>query len=78
VIADIPGINVGTSPGAVEVWIDYVDGDRPLRLTYAFDANTAYLVRESLATLATQAEPSSYLEQAQHWPTQPVGSFFGA
>ena len=78
VLADIPGIKVGTSPGMVEVWFDYLDGDRPLRLSYAFDADTAYLVRESLATLATQTEPSSFLEQANHWPAQPAGSFAGA
>ena len=77
VIADIPGIHVGSTPGTVDVWFDYVDGDRPLRLSYTFDADTAHLVRESLATLATQSEPSSFLERANYTPAEPAVSFVG-
>ena len=69
---------MAASAEAIEVWFDYVDGDRPLRLSYAFDAETAYLLRESLATLATQSEPSSYLNRARYEPLRPATGFVGA
>lgn len=66
VIADIPGITVTTTPTTVSVSFDYVDGDRPLRLQYEFDAETAHLVRESLAALATRTDPGSILRTTRH------------
>jgi hypothetical protein len=70
VIADIPGIVVVPNARRVVVSIDYLDGDRPLRLMYEFDADTAHLVGEYLAALATQTEPVTVLRSARH--TLPV------
>ena len=66
VIADIPGIIVVPTARSVVVSIDYLDGDRPLRLMYEFDADTAHLVGEYLAALATQTEPTTVLRSARH------------
>lgn len=73
VIADIPGIIVLSNARNVVVSIDYVDGDRPLRLMYEFDADTAHLVGEYLAALATQTEPATVLRSARHSLPAPVG-----
>ena len=73
VIADIPGIRVLPYGRSVVVAIDYVDGDRPLRLMYEFDADTAHLVGEYLAALATQSEPATVLRSARHAFPTPVG-----
>lgn len=74
VIADIPGISVVPTDRNVVVSIDYVDGDRPLRLMYEFDGDTAHLVGEYLAVLATQAEPAAVLRSARHTIPSPFGS----
>lgn len=74
VIADIPGITVVPTDHNVVVSIDYVDGDRPLRLMYEFDGDTAHLVGEYLAALATQTEPAAILRSARHTIPSPVGS----
>ena len=72
VIADIPGIMVVANARNMVVSIDYVDGDRPLRLMYEFDGDTAHLVGEYLAALATQSEPASVIRSARHSiPTTP-------
>lgn len=73
VIADIPGILVLSNARNVVVSIDYVDGDRPLRLMYEFDADTAHLVGEYLASLATQSEPATVLRSARHSLPAPLG-----
>jgi len=73
VIADIPGILVLSNARNVVVSIDYVDGDRPLRLMYEFDADTAHLVGEYLAALATQTEPATVLRSARHSLPAPLG-----
>ncbi|MDX1448957.1 MAG: hypothetical protein R3246_07800, partial [Acidimicrobiia bacterium] len=72
-IADIPGISVLASDRNVVVSIDYVDGDRPLRLMYEFDGDTAHLVGEYLAALATQSEPATVLRAARHSLPSPAG-----
>lgn len=77
-VADIPGIVVNVAADTVDVSFDYVDGDRPLRLSYAFDAETAYLVGESLAVLATQSEPSTLVFQSRYEPLTPVTGAFGS
>lgn len=74
VIADIPGITVVPTDNNVVVSIDYVDGDRPLRLMYEFDGDTAHLVGEYLAALATQTEPAAVLRSARHTIPSPIGS----
>ena len=66
VIADVPGIVVVPTDHNVVVSIDYLDGDRPLRLMYEFDADSAHLVGEYLAVLATQSEPATVLRSARH------------
>lgn len=66
VVADIPGIVVIANTRNVVVSIDYLDGDRPLRLMYEFDAETAHLVGEYLAALATHTEPATVLRSARH------------
>lgn len=73
VIADIPGIMVVPGDRTVLVSIDYMDGDRPLRLMYEFDGGTAHLVGEYLAALATQTEPASVLRSARHSLPTPTG-----
>lgn len=73
VVADIPGIVVISNPGSVVVSIDYLDGDRPLRLMYEFDADTAHLVGEYLAALATHTEPATVLRSSRHSIPTPVG-----
>lgn len=73
VIADIPGIMVVPGDRNVVVSIDYVDGDRPLRLMYEFDGDTAHLVGEYLAALATQSEPASVLRSTRHSLPTPAG-----
>jgi len=73
VIADIPGIRVLPYGQSIVVAIDYMDGDRPLRLMYEFDADTAHLVGEYLAALATQSEPASVLRSARHALPTPTG-----
>ena len=77
-VADIPGIVVSAEADTVDVSFDYVDGDRPLRLSYAFDAETAYLVGESLAVLATQSEPSTLVFQSRYEPLAPATGAFGS
>lgn len=72
VIADIPGIEVAASDQTIDVMIDYLDGDKPLRLAYEFDATSAHLVRESLAVLATQSEPSVLMTDVRHHPMEMV------
>lgn len=74
VIADIPGITVVPTDRNVVVSIDYVDGDRPLRLMYEFDGDTAHLVGEYLAALATQTEPAAILRSSRHTIPSPLGS----
>lgn len=74
VIADIPGITVVPTDRNVVVSIDYVDGDRPLRLMYEFDGDTAHLVGEYLAALATQTEPVTILRSARRTIPSPLGS----
>lgn len=72
VIADIPGIAVSSTPSRVAVSFDYVDGDRPLRLVYEFDAETAHLVEEQLAVLASVAEPEWIVRaETQSFPIDP-------
>lgn len=78
VIADIPGIAVSVSDETIDVSFDYVDGDRPLRLSYTFDAETAYLVGESLAVLATVTEPSTLVSRIRYEPVQPAHGFVGS
>lgn len=73
VVADIQGIVVIANSGSVVVSIDYLDGDRPLRLMYEFDADTAHLVGEYLAALATQSEPATVLWSARHSLPTPIG-----
>jgi hypothetical protein len=73
VIADIPGIMVVANARNVVVSIDYLDGDRPLRLMYEFDGDTAHLVGEYLAALATQSEPASVIRSAKHSMPAPIG-----
>ena len=74
VIADIPGIAVTTAADRVSVSFDYVDGDRPLRLEYEFDAQTAHLVQEQLAVLASITEPEWILRAESRWvPSGPLG-----
>jgi len=74
VIADIPGITVTATSSTIRVSFDYVDGDRPLRLEYDFDAETAHLVRDSLAVLATRTEPGSILRTTTHSLVTPDGA----
>lgn len=74
VIADIPGITVVPTDRNVVVSIDYVDGDRPLRLMYEFDGDTAHLVGEYLAALATHTEPATILRSSRHSLPGPIGS----
>lgn len=66
VIADVPGILVVPTDRNVVVSIDYLDGDRPLRLMYEFDADSAHLVGEYLAVLATHSEPVTILRSTRH------------
>jgi hypothetical protein len=73
VIADIPGIQVRASHRTVLVSIDYLDGDRALRLMYEFDADSAHLVGEYLAALATTTEPASVLRSARYDLPSPLG-----
>lgn len=73
VIADIPGILVIPNDQSVVVSIDFPDGDRPLRLMYEFDADSAHLVGEYLAALATQTEPATVLRSARHSIPMPLG-----
>jgi hypothetical protein len=73
VIADIPGIQVLVKHRAVVVSIDYLDGQRPLRLMYEFDADSAHLVGEYLAAIATLTEPASVLRSARYDLPTPVG-----
>lgn len=73
VIADVPGIVVVPTGHNVVVSIDYLDGDRPLRLMYEFDADSAHLVGEYLAVLATQSEPATLLRSARHSLPLPAG-----
>lgn len=73
VIADIPGIRVIPRDQSVVVSIDYPDGDRPLRLMYEFDADSAHLVGEYLAALATQSEPATVIRSARHSIPMPLG-----
>jgi hypothetical protein len=73
VIADVPGILVVPTGNHVVVSIDYVDGDRPLRLMYEFDADSAHLVGEYLAVLATHSEPATILWSARHSLPLPAG-----
>lgn len=70
-MADLPGIEVEMGEGTVDVSIDYVDGDRPLRLSYRFNAHTARLVAETLVVLAGRLEVASILSRAtfEHVPT---------
>ncbi|MFP5332551.1 MAG: hypothetical protein ACLGHX_09375 [Acidimicrobiia bacterium] len=74
VIADIPGITVVPTDRNVVVSIDYLDGDRPLRLMYAFDGDTAHLVGEYLAALATQTEPATVLRASRFSVSNPAGA----
>jgi hypothetical protein len=73
VIADIPGIMVLANDQTVSVFIDYLDGDRPLRLMYVFDADSAHLVGEHLAVLATRTEPALMLRSTSHSLPTPLG-----
>lgn len=73
VIADIPGIVVVPDDDSLVVAIDYLDGDRPLRLMYEFDGESAHLVSDSLAVLATQSEPATVLRSARHSLPVPGG-----
>ena len=73
VIADIPGILVVPGDHSVVVSIDYLDGDRPLRLMYEFDADSAHLVGEYLAVLASHSEPATILRSARHSLPLPAG-----
>lgn len=73
VIADIPGILVIPNDQSVVVSIDFPDGDRPLRLMYEFDADSAHLVGEYLAALATQTEPATVIRSARHSIPRPLG-----
>ncbi|MEX1271038.1 MAG: hypothetical protein WEB55_01155 [Acidimicrobiia bacterium] len=73
VIADVPGVVVVPTHHNVMVSIDCIDGDRPLRLMYTFDADSAHLVGEYLAVLATQSEPATILRSARHSLPLPVG-----
>lgn len=73
VIADVPGILVVPTDHNVVVSIDYLDGDRPLRLMYEFDADSAHLVGEYLAVLATHSEPATVLRSARHSLPLPAG-----
>ena len=73
VIADVPGIVVVPTDHNVVVSIDYLDGDRPLRLMYEFDADSAHLVGEYLAVLATHSEPATILRSARHSLPLPAG-----
>lgn len=73
VIADVPGILVVPTDHNVVVSIDYLDGDRPLRLMYEFDADSAHLVGEYLAVLATHSEPATMLRSARHSLPLPTG-----
>jgi hypothetical protein len=73
VIADVPGILVVPTDHNVVVSIDYLDGDRPLRLMYEFDAESAHLVGEYLAVLATHSEPATVLRSARHSLPLPAG-----
>ncbi len=77
-IADIPGISVAESGQVVEVSFDYHDGDRPLRLSYAFDSETAHVVRESLIVLAAQTELSTLVWESWYQPVQPAEGFSGS
>jgi hypothetical protein len=63
-MADLPGIEVAEGEGTVDVSIDFVDGDRPLRLSYRFDVTSARLVAETLVVLAGRLEVTSILSRA--------------
>lgn len=73
-MADLPGIEVAMGEGTVDVSIDFVDGDRPLRLSYRFDGDSARLVAETLVLLAGRLEVASILSRAtyEHVPTSVV------
>jgi hypothetical protein len=77
-IADIPGITVVESGQTVDVSFDYLDGDRPLRLSYAFDSETAHVVRESVVLLAAQAEASTVVSESWYEPVRPADGFSGS
>lgn len=63
-MADLPGIEVAEGEGTVDVSVDFVDGGRPLRLSYRFDPASAHLVAETLVVLAGRLEVGSILSRA--------------
>lgn len=57
-LAEVPGIEVGSQPGQIEVAVDYVEGQSQYEFRLCFDAENGQLTRHSVWVKATPGSPA--------------------